>query len=197
MPDTAESFVEKNRGFTYKDYIQWEDDQRWELIDGVAYNMTPAPSPRHQEISAELMRQLTNFFLDKQCKVYAAPFDVRFPENKEADENIKTVVQPDISVVCDLKKVDKKGCRGAPDLIIEIISPFTARKDLKEKLFLYERAGVKEYWIVEPVDRILMQYKLENNIRRYGRAVIFSDEDKITAAIFPDLEIDLSLVFKE
>lgn len=177
--------------------MQWEDDQRWELIEGVAYNMTPAPSPRHQEISAELMRQLTNFFLDKQCKVYAAPFDVRFPENKEADENIKTVVQPDISVVCDLKKVDEKGCRGAPDLIIEIISPFTARKDLKEKLFLYERGGVKEYWIVEPVDRVLMQYKLENNIKRYGRAVIFSDEDKIPAAIFPDLEIDLSLVFNE
>jgi Uma2 family endonuclease len=91
--------------------------------------------------------------------------------------------------------LDERGCRGAPDLVVEIVSPFTARKDLKEKLFLYERHGVKEYWIVEPADKILMQYKLEDN--RYGRAVIFSDEDKIRPHVFQDLEIDLALVFKE
>jgi Uma2 family endonuclease len=187
--------LEDMRGFTYGDYLQWDDNRRWEIIAGVVYNMTPAPSRKHQEILTELIRQLSNFLLAKKCKVYAAPFDVRLPENEEDDDKIKTVVQPDISGICDKSKLDDRGCRGAPDLIIEIVSPFTARKDLKEKLFLYERHGVKEYWIVEPVDRILMQYKLEDN--RYGRPVIFSDEDKIRPAVFQDLEIDLGLVFKE
>jgi Uma2 family endonuclease len=196
MQNAAKLPVDGAKGFTYKDYSQWDDSRRWEIIDGIAYNMTPAPSTKHQQISAELMRQLTNFFLDKKCSVFAAPFDVRLPENDEPDNLVKTVVQPDISIICDKTKLDDKGCRGAPDLIIEIVSPFSAQKDLKEKFFLYELHGVREYWVVEPVDKILMQYILENNTRTYGRSIIFSHEDTIRPSIFKDLEIDLGLVFR-
>lgn len=189
--------LEDNKGFTYRDYVQWDDNQRWELIDGTAFNMTPAPSRKHQKISAELMRQLSNFLIDKNCEVYAAPFDVKLPEHEEPDNEIKTVIQPDISVICEKEKLDDKGCRGAPDLIIEIVSPLTARKDMKDKLFLYERHGVKEYWVVHPEEKILMQHKRENNTNRYGRASIFSDDESVNTDILPGLTIDLAMVFKE
>lgn len=142
----------------------------------------------------ELSRQLSNFLKDKKCKVYAAPFDVRFPEYDEPDDEIKTVVQPDISVICDSDKLDDRGCRGGPDLIIEIVSPFTAAKDMKHKLLLYERHGVKEYWLVHPEERIIMQYNLGEN-KRYGRAVVFTDEDTIQIVILQGLEIPLESVF--
>jgi Uma2 family endonuclease len=188
--------VEDNKNFTYEDYVQWGEDHRWELIDGAAFNMSPSPSRKHQKISMELAWQLRTFLKDKSCEVYAAPFDVRLPEHDEPDEEIKTVVQPDISVICHKDKLDDKGCRGAPDLIIEIVSPFTARRDMKDKLFLYEHHGVKEYWIVHPEEKIIMQYKLEKN-NRYGRAAIFTDEDTILTDILPGLTVDLNLVFKE
>jgi Uma2 family endonuclease len=188
--------VEDNKNFTYENYVQWGDDQRWELIDGVAFNMSPSPSRKHQKISMELAWQLRTFLKDKSCEVYAAPFDVRLPQHDEPDDEIKTVVQPDISVICDREKLDDKGCRGAPDLIIEIVSPFTARRDMKDKLFLYEHHGVKEYWIVHPEEKIVMQYKLEKN-NRFGRASIFADEDTILTDILPGLTVDLNLVFKE
>lgn len=124
------------------------------------FDMSPSPSRNHQEISVELLRQFSNYLIDKTCKVYAAPFDVRLPEGDENDTNIETVVQPDIAVICDKCKLDDKGCKGASDLIIEITSPSTARKDLKEKLFLYEKSGVKEYWIVHPTDKTVMVFKL-------------------------------------
>jgi Uma2 family endonuclease len=188
--------VEDNKNFTYEDYVQWGEDHRWELIDGTVFNMSPSPSRKHQKISMELAWQLRTFLKDKSCEVYAAPFDVRLPEHDEPDDEIKTVVQPDISVICDREKLDDKGCRGAPDLIIEIVSPFTARRDMKDKLFLYEHHGVKEYWIVHPEEKIIMQYKLEKN-NRCGRAAIFTDEDTILTDILPGLTIDLHLVFKE
>ncbi len=134
--------------FTYRDYLHWPDDERWELIDGVAYNMSPAPNRIHQKISGELHRQIANYLIGKQCEVYAAPFDVRLPATGEKNDEITTVVQPDITIVCDKSKLDKKGCKGSPDLVIEILSPYTAKKDMKEKHFLYEKFAVKEYWIV-------------------------------------------------
>ena len=106
--------------FTYGDYLQWDDGERWELIDGVPYNMSPAPNRRHQEISGELHRQLATYLLDMPCNVYASPFDVRLPESDEAENDISTVLQPDISVICDSHKLDDAGCIGAPDLIVEI-----------------------------------------------------------------------------
>lgn len=115
--------------YTYRDYYTWPIDERWELIDGKAYNMSPAPTRRHQEVAGELFRQTANFLQNHPCQIYAAPFDVRLPRGGEADDLIDTVVQPDLSVICDSEKLDKAGCRGAPDWIIEVLSPATAAKD--------------------------------------------------------------------
>jgi len=182
--------------FTYGDYLNWPDEERWELIDGIAYNMSPAPLRRHQKISMELGRQIANFLVDNPCDVYIAPFDVRLNEANEDDENIMTVVQPDIVVICDHDKLDDAGCRGAPDLIIEILSPSTTSKDMKIKLALYEKHGVKEYWIVHPVDNIILVFKLGKN-KMYGKPEVYTAEDKIKTAILDGLEIDLDKVFQE
>lgn len=182
--------------YTYSDYVKWPDDERWELINGIAYDMSPAPSRRHQEISMELARQISNYLADKPCRVYAAPFDVRLPEGEQADEDIKNVVQPDIVVVCDPAKLDDRGCKGAPDLIIEISSPHTSGKDMKEKLDLYERTGVREYWIAHPTDKILMVFKLGPD-GRYGRPYVYTEGDTVKVGIFEDLSIDLKPVFAE
>ena len=138
--------------FTYGDYRSWSEEDRWELIDGVAYDMTPAPARIHADLSMALLKQLLAYFEGKPCKVYYAPFDVRLPEGNEPDDEIETVVQPDLLVVCDDKKLDDKGCRGAPDLVIEILSPATASKDCILKRALYEKHGVREFWLVDPAN---------------------------------------------
>jgi len=181
--------------FTYGDYLTWPDEERWELIDGNAYNMSPAPSRRHQQISRELAFQIHDYLRDKPCELYHAPFDVRLPDEDESDDEVLTVVQPDIVVICDKKKLDDKGCRGAPDLIIEILSPNTASKDLREKLNLYEKHGVNEYWIVHPTDNTVMVFKLSK--KKYGRPDVYAEKDKIKTPILDGLEIELELVFKE
>jgi len=180
--------------YTYGDVLKWPEDERWELIDGVPFDMSPAPARKHQEILGELFRQISNYLYKKTCKVYIAPFDVRLPEGDEKDEKIKTVVQPDISIICDQSKLDKKGCRGCPDLIIEIISPSTVQRDMIEKMFLYERFGVKEYWLVHPFDEIVMVFTLQDN-NTYGRPQVYSSKDKIVPGLFPDLSIDLTDIF--
>jgi len=181
--------------YTYGDYLLWPDSERWEIIDGVAYNMSPAPSPRHQQILGELHRQLSNYLLDKTCDVYMAPFDVRFREAGEKEEEIDTMVQPDIAIICDPAKIDKRGCLGSPDLIIEIVSPATAQRDMREKFYTYEKFGAKEYWIFHPDDQILMVFKLLSN-QMYGRPDIYSPKDRIKVGILPGLTIDLVSVFK-
>jgi Uma2 family endonuclease len=181
--------------FTYGDYLLWDDGERWELIDGVVYNMSPAPNRRHQQIATELTRQFATYLLDKSCQVYASPFDVRLPEDDEAEKDISTVLQPDISVICDAKKLDDAGCIGAPDLVVEILSPSTSRRDHKEKFNRYERAGVKEYWLVDPVANTVSVFKLGAD-KRYGRPEVYADDEKITVAILPELEIELALVFR-
>lgn len=149
----------ENARYTYADYLRWPDDERWELIDGEAYVTTPAPTPTHQTLEVELVRQLANFFLDKPCRVFAARFDVRLPRGDEADDAVDTVVQPDIAAVCDEAKIDRRGCRGAPDWVIEILSPSAAGHDQVRKLALYERHGVKELSSMHPDDRIVMAFR--------------------------------------
>lgn len=186
----------KDERYTYGDYLKWDEGERWELIDGVAYSMTPAPSRRHQKISGEMYRQIANYLTDKPCEVYVAPFDVRIPDAAEAEEAVRTVVQPDLTVVCDLAKLDDAGCKGSPDLIAEILSPATARKDWKEKYLCYEKAGVREYWIVDPAAKMVTVFKRSTD-GRFGRPDVYGEEERIRAGIFDDLEIDLSAVFKE
>jgi len=183
--------------FTYAHYLTWPDEERWELIDGIPYDMSPAPSRYHQEISMNLASEINRFLKEKgkKCKVYAAPFDVRLPGDRQTDEETMTVVQPDISVICDLEKLDHKGCKGTPDFIVEITSLATVKKDMKDKLLLYEKHGVPEYWIIHPEENIIMVYKL-NEQKHYDRAEIFSKEDKIRLKLKEGtVEIDLETIF--
>ncbi len=156
--------------YTYREYCSWPDDERWELIDGVAYNMSPAPSRRHQEVSFELSGLIREYLKGKECKAYAAPFDVMLPVFPVENENeIDTIVQPDISVICDLLKIIEKGCLGAPDLIVEILSPSTSKKDLNEKFGLYEKHGVKEYWVVDPGNKYIRVFHLLMDDKKIGK----------------------------
>lgn len=154
--------------YTYGDYLTWPDDVRYELIDGVAYLMAPAPTLEHQDIAGEIYYQLRQQLEGKPCRPYIAPVDVRLPKRNEADEAIDTVVQPDVIVVCDQGKLDRRGVRGAPDFVVEVLSPSTAFHDHKRKREVYERAGVKEYWLVDPVERTIHIYRLDEN-GRYGK----------------------------
>jgi Uma2 family endonuclease len=182
--------------YTYGDYLTWDDDERWELIDGVPYNMSPAPSVEHQRILMEMGRQFATWLRGKQCQVFPAPFDVRLPETDENDDTVETVVQPDLTIICERGKLDKAGCRGAPDLVVEILSPATAQKDLKTKFARYERAGVREYWIVEPAGKTLQIFTLGVD-GRYGRPQVFVDGDQAPVGILPELVVDLGAVFAE
>ena len=181
--------------YSYADYFSWDDQKRWELINGEVWDMSPAPSRFHQDVSVKLVYALFDYFKEKEGKVYAAPFDVRLPDKEEAeDTEIFTVVQPDISVICDRKQLDDRGCIGPPDLIIEILSPSTAAKDLKVKRMLYEQHGVKEYWLLHPVDNIAMLYTLTKE-NRYDKARILDRDDILTSVQFDQLGIALHSIF--
>src|SRR6056297_3432564 len=142
----------EERAFTYADYLTWHEGERWELIDGAAYDMSPVPSRRHQEIVGKVFVKLANFLEDK-------PFDVRLAAQKNAAEDeIINVVQPDVSVFCSEEKLDDAGAVAAPDIAVEVLSPYTSVKDQREKLALYERFRVKEYWIIDPANQTLSVY---------------------------------------
>jgi Uma2 family endonuclease len=181
--------------FTYADYLTWDDGQRWELIDGVAFCMSPGPSRLHQKWLGELFVQFHSYLVGKPCEVYMAPFDVRLQDCLDAaDEEIITVVQPDLMVICDTNKLYDSGVKGAPDLVVEIISPSTAKRDIKTKFELYQRHGVKEYWILYPNDRTMLVYRLLDD-NHYGVPEVFGDVDIIPVPLLGDLVIDLGKVF--
>jgi Uma2 family endonuclease len=185
--------AEQSRHHTYSDYKTWRDDERWELIDGVPYSMGPAPTRLHQQIVLELGRQIANFLRERECDVYLAPFDVRLPgDDDEADDAVNTVVQPDISVICDPEKLDEAGCRGAPDWIIEVLSPATAAKDQIHKRALYERHGVQEYWLVHPTDGTVTVYRLLDG--QYGKPEISETQGRLSDPTLAGLEIDWSML---
>ena len=155
--------AEKN-GYTFADYLTWDGGQRAELINGEALLMAP-PSTAHQLICMELARQLANYLEGKRCKVLPAPVAVRlFEQAGERPEDVRTVVEPDLSVVCDSAKLDGCGCKGAPDLVVEVLSPSTQRHDRLVKLNLYQRAGVREYWLVSPEEKTVQVLLLQNGL---------------------------------
>jgi Uma2 family endonuclease len=158
MADAVQRLEER---FTYGDYRTWPDEERWELIEGVAYSMSPAPQRWHQEIQARLITGIRLFLKGKPCKAFGAPFDVILPRADESDDEVDTVVQPDIVVFGDRSKLTKAGARGAPDMVVEILSPSTSKKDQREKFDLYEKHGVREYWIVDPTGAWLCVYRLK------------------------------------
>ncbi len=181
--------------YTFADCLTWDEKERIEIINGEAFLMAP-PTRVHQKISGEIFRQLANFLEGKKCEVYPAPFAVRlFEQTGDAPEDVDTMVEPDITVVCDSNKLDKYGCKGAPDLVIEVLSPSTLRHDRLTKLNLYQRAGVREYWIVDPENRSVQVLTLTNGLLlpqdEYG------SEDVARVNGLDGCFIDLGKVFPE
>ncbi|MCO5387567.1 Uma2 family endonuclease [Desulfosporosinus sp.] len=187
------SLPKEDKNHTYADYLTWPENERWEIIDGVSY-MQSAPKWEHQSISGELYRQISNYLIDKPCKVFAAPFDLCLVEDNEKDDDITNIVQPDLVIVCDETKLRKTGYFGVPTLIIEISSPSTARQDRVVKFNRYERACVKEYWIVEPDGKYINVFTLQED-NRYGRPEAYTEEDKVQLSVFTDFIVDLKPVF--
>ncbi len=191
------SLLEPDAIYSYADYLKWSFDERVEIIKGKLFKMSPAPRRAHQEIGFIVGNEIYNFLKGKKCKAYTAPFDVRFPNNtNDTNDQTYTVVQPDICVICDQSKLDEAGCKGAPDLIVEILSPSTASRDLNEKFNLYEEHGVKEYWIVYPGESVLEIYDLDENGKYISRGK-FVRENTISSKALIGLEIKLEEVFEE
>jgi len=192
------SDLDLKKRYSYADYLTWVFEERIELIKGWIYKMSPAPKRIHQRISLKLTVQLDNFFEACDCQVYEAPFDVRLKKNKGSDSEIDTVVQPDISVFCDLTKLDDRGAIDAPDLVVEITSDSTMKRDYNEKFNLYEENGVQEYWIVNPDSKSIEIFtKTEGKFESAG---VFNLKDEVLEAqsvMFPNLKVDLVKVFKD
>jgi len=189
----AGSGKRKQQRYSYADYLTWDDDNRYEIIDGEVFDMT-SPSLLHQSISGELSRQMANYFEDKPCKVFAAPLDVLLAKNASRSDEVFTVVQPDIMVVCDPKKLEERGIVGAPDLVVEIISPSTSSKDNIIKRRVYEQAGVKEFWLISPLERLIRVNKLGKD-GRFEREEIYDDTAEIAIAQFAGLSVDCRRLF--
>jgi Uma2 family endonuclease len=187
------SQLDLNKSYTFADYLSWQFSEMVELIKGKIYRMTPAPIPLHQRFAGNIFTEISVYLKKKPYKVYIAPFDVYLPIEKTSGK--PTVVQPDICVICDPSKIDNKGCIGAPDMIVEILSPSTTHKDVKEKFDVYESSGVNEYWIVSPGDKIIDIFLLEND--KYQLKGKFTLGDKVSPYTLPELIIDLDEVFED
>lgn len=194
---TELSQLDTNNIYSYADYITWQIKETVELIKGKVMLMSPAPNVKHQRVSTHLTATLYNFFRRQKCQVFAAPFDVRlYDRNKSilASQDIHTVVQPDICVICNPEYLDDQGCNGAPDWIIEILSKGNSKRDLQIKYQLYQEAGVQEYWLVFPEQNVIYQFVLADN-KQYQLKNMYADDDLAIPALFPDLAIDLVEVF--
>lgn len=189
--------LDLNASYTYADYLLWNFKERVELIKGKIFKMSPAPSRSHQEISMTVTVILAKFLRNQSCRLYAAPFDVRlinFKENSK-DHQITSVVQPDLCVICDANKLDEKGCIGAPDLIVEILSPGNSKREMTLKFDLYEENAVKEYWIVNQSDKTILIYVLKEG--KYIGLKPIIETGKLESPTFPDLKFNVKNIFKE
>ncbi|MDB5120866.1 MAG: hypothetical protein JWN56_2084 [Sphingobacteriales bacterium] len=188
--------IDASLTYSYANYLTWLFDERVELIKGQIFKMSPAPSRIHQEVSIQVSGALFTFLKNKPCKVYTAPFDVRFPKESFADKDIYTVLQPDICVICDQSKLDDRGCIGAPDLVVEILSPDNNKKELLNKYIVYEEFGVKEYWIISPSVKTFLKYTLDDN-GKYQPSKLFTLSEIITSSVLPGFELNLDEVFED
>lgn len=184
MPPSA---LPQDHRYTWTEYQTWPDDERWEIIDGVAYNLSPAPSTRHQAIVGNLFAYLHRHLAGKGCRPLMAPTDVRLSETD--------VVQPDILVVCDPARITASHIEGAPELVMEVLSPGTSAKDLREKKWLYQRSGVREYWVVDPLELYVQRFLLSSE-GRYGEAEVFGPQEVVPLAVLDGLTVDLREVFE-
>jgi len=199
-----EVILDPKQKYSYADYLTWLDDKRRELFDGTVSLISQTPNTAHATVRMEIFTEIYNYLKKCKCgcKVFAAPFDVRLPKNdeKEHKDIFFTVVQPDICIICDLSKIDKRGCLGAPNMIVEILSPSTAKKDYNTKYDLYERAGVKEYWIVSPEAKYVEIFLLQED-GKYAEGKIYEEKDSedetnlIPVGVLAGLEIDFNEIF--
>ncbi len=190
---TQFSELDLTKEYTYSDYLMWQFTERVELIKGFIKKMSPAPSRIHQTIAINITVKLSQYLENKSCSLFFAPFDVRLPV-KNSKSNT-TVVQPDLCIICDEQKLDDKGCNGAPDLIVEILSPNNSKYDVDTKFRLYEESGVKEYWMVEPIEKIVLVYTLQNE--KYIGLKPFTIGEVIESPLFPDMKIEVLDVFNK
>lgn len=181
--------------YSYADYLTWQLDEMVEIIRGKLFKMTAAPSRIHQKVAGKLYYHLYGFLAGNPCEVYIAPVDVRLPKASIKNEEIYTVVQPDICVICDKDKLDDAGCIGAPDLIVEILSPGNNKKELLHKYEVYQESGVKEYWIIQPIEQTLLIYTLQNG--RYVSSRLMTSGDVVTSSVLPGFSLDLEDFFKD
>ena len=179
---------EKDQRFAYSDYLTWPDEERWELIDGKAYDMTPAPSTRHQMVTLNLVRLISTEVRGTACRCFVAPTDVVFSEHD--------VVQPDVFVVCDRAKITEANIQGAPDLVIEVVSPSTGLKDKREKRHLYEKFGVREYLLVDPALKSVERFALGTDAL-YGRGDVFGPTEMLPLLSVEGITINLQEVFED
>ncbi len=186
--------LDPNGSYTYADYLLWQFTERVELLRGKIREMS-APSRKHQDVSRNLSLFLGNALWKSHCKVYVAPFDVRLTRfSKIKNQDATTVVQPDLCVICDPAKLDKRGCIGAPDLVVEILSPGNSRTEMRDKFELYQEAGVLEYWVVNPTERMIQVWKL-NEQGFYIGLPPNVEGDILQTPIIPNLEIIVTDVF--
>jgi len=187
--------LDVNKRYSYADYLRWQFAEMVELIKGRLFMYSPAPASYHQNIVGNLHGIFYAIFKHQSCKLFMAPFDVRLTTtNEQTNEAITTVVQPDLCVICDRNKIDERGCLGAPDWIVEVASPSTAKKDLNDKYNVYQETGVREYWVVNPEGKYINQYVPDANGIYQLQQTVF-EKDNISPAIFPELLIDVKDVF--
>ena len=199
-PDNDEKTIEDilaepSADYTVEDYLSWQFDELVELIKGKVFRMSSAPYPWHQDISGFLFSSIYQFFKGKSCKCYHAPFDVYLNIKHPKTGKTNTVVQPDITVICDPEKIKEHGCIGSPDMVIEILSPGTRKKDIQIKHELYEECGIKTYWIVFPNEEIIEIFELDDN-GKYQRIGGYSDDDELSSGLLPGLKITVKDVFE-
>jgi len=181
--------------YTYADYSTWLFKDRVELLKGCIRRMSPAPLDLHQQIVTSIMGEILPFFKRRPCRVRTAPYDVRLPDSRKstADNTIFTVVQPDLCVICDPAKIDRRGCIGAPDWIIEILSPGNSKTEMHDKYDLYQEAGVLEYWIVQPEHESVLVFALQSG--RFQLVKMYTGTDAVPSVVFPELVVPLSEIF--
>ena len=188
--------IDESLTYSYAHYLNWLFEERVELIKGKIFKMSPAPSRVHQEVYGEIFVAFYNFLKNKPCKVYGAPFDVRFPKESKADKDVFTVLQPDICVVCDLSKLDDKGCIGTPDIVVEVLSPGNTKKELLHKYKVYEEFGVKEYWVVSASDQNILIYTLDSD-GKFQPSKIFTHSEEIHSSVLPGFVLKIDDVFED
>jgi Uma2 family endonuclease len=188
--------LDLNKTYSYADYVLWKFKERVELIKGKIFEMSPAPNLNHQRVSLKLTNVLFSTLENKNCNLFVAPIDVALLNRQKSspEKEIFTIVQPDLCIICDLKKIaDGKKCVGAPDLIIEILSPGNSQKEMNLKFNLYEEAGVLEYWLVYPDMKSINIFVLENG--KYIGLKPYSEEEILKSPLFPELEVDVNRIF--